>query len=112
MFARQVRLARLIAAFIDAHQGFELLPLSGEYRSASSSAPGYASIGIIVLFRAKDERINANLAARINRDCRIMVSGTQWEGRPAVRIAVCTWRVEEGRDLEIVKEVLEGAFLD
>jgi hypothetical protein len=40
-----------------------------------------------------------------------MVSGTAWEGKPAVRIAVSTWMVEEERDLRVVREVLEGALL-
>jgi hypothetical protein len=40
-----------------------------------------------------------------------MVSGTAWEGQPAVRIAVSTWMVEVERDVRVVREVLEGALL-
>jgi hypothetical protein len=117
MFARQVRLARLIAAFLATHLGYELLPAraansaSLSCLSSSASLHPHAEIGIIVLFRAVDEAVNADLARRINRSGKIMVSGTAWEGRPAVRIAVSTWMVEEERDLRIVMEVLEGALL-
>jgi hypothetical protein len=108
MFARQVRLARRIAALVDEHRGYEILPVRSESGSAGASQ---AQTGIIVLFRAVDERVNADLAARINRSGKIMVSGTAWEGRPAVRIAVSTWMVEVERDVRVVREVLEGALL-
>jgi hypothetical protein len=115
MFARQARLARLIAAFVDAHSGYELLPARpagvGSPAGTGSETSPYAETGIIVLFRAVDPAINADLAARLNRPGKIMVSGTAWEGRPAVRIAVSTWMVEEERDLKTVREVLDGALL-
>jgi hypothetical protein len=115
MFARQVRLARKIAAFVDGHEGYELLPVTrGSAVSIpciDSSSNPQAETGIIVLFRAVDPTVNADLAARINRSCKIMVSGTAWEGEPAVRIAVSTWMVEEERDLKVVMEVLNGALL-
>ncbi len=118
MFARQVRLARLVAAFISTHSGYELLPASAAPPAATRSKTptagasiAYADTGIIVLFRAVDAAVNADLAVRINRSGKIMVSGTAWEGRPAVRIAVSTWMVEEERDLRVVREVLAGALL-
>jgi glutamate/tyrosine decarboxylase-like PLP-dependent enzyme len=113
MFARQVRLARLIAASISAHSGYELLPANASSSSQESAAtsPSHADTGIIVLFRAVDPAMNSDLAARINRSGKIMVSGTAWEGKPAVRIAVSTWMVEEERDLRVVREVLERALL-
>lgn len=125
MFARQVRLARLIAAFVDQHREYELLPASAASPATEGSAAGGGSVksgeglasasqaqtGIIVLFRAANEIVNADLAARINRSGKIMVSGTAWKGRPAVRIAVSTWMVEVKRDLRVVREVLEGALL-
>jgi hypothetical protein len=112
MFARQVRLARAVAHFVDTHPGYKLLPAGKATQSElASEAPTYASTGIIVLFRAVDDAINADLGARINKSCRIMVSGTVWEGKPAVRIAVSTWKVDVERDLKIVREVLEDALL-
>lgn len=62
---------------------------------------------VVVLFRAREERVNKQLKERINSDGRMYVSGTMWEGREAVRCAVGNWRVcAEG--WELVEEVLEG----
>ena len=124
IFARQVRLARLIAAFISTHSAYELLHAASAAsqtvgsregsgstsRSASSASAWEAETSIIVLFRAVHDMVNADLAARINRSGKIMVSGTAWEGRPAVRIAVSTWMVDVERDMRVVSEVLEGAL--
>lgn len=109
-----MRLARLIAAFVDGHAGYELLPsqtrsVIAQCQNSKDRTP-YAETGIIVLFRAVDPSKNTNLAARINRSGKIMVSGTVWEGWPAVRIAVSTWMVEEERDLKVVRAVLEEAL--
>ncbi|CAK7200875.1 hypothetical protein SEUCBS139899_003574 [Sporothrix eucalyptigena] len=65
---------------------------------------------ISVLFWAKDDAINSNLAARINAPRQIYVSPTAWRGRPACRVAVSSWRVTEG-DLAVVEEVLKRAVL-
>jgi len=67
--------------------------------------------GIIVLFRAKDESVNKGLVERINKSRKMYVSGTAWEGRPACRIAVSTWKVDVESDLRTVRGVLEGALL-
>jgi hypothetical protein len=64
------------------------------------------SIYIIVLFRAKDEKLNEQLVAKIKASRKIYVSGTSWDGRPACRFAVSNWMVDVGRDLPIVKQVL------
>lgn len=61
-----------------------------------------------VLFWAKDEAINTDLAARINASRQMYVSPTAWRGRPACRVAVSSWRVAEG-DLQIVEAVLRKA---
>lgn len=63
---------------------------------------------MIVLFRAKEERLNAELVVRINASRRIYVSGTKWEGRAAARFAVASWRVDVERDFGVVREVLDG----
>jgi glutamate/tyrosine decarboxylase-like PLP-dependent enzyme len=103
MFARQVRLARLIAASIHAHPAFALLPFPSRPLDSRD-------IGIIVLFRALDDQINNTLVKRINHSGRICVSGTAWEGRPAARFAISTWKVDEERDMLVIKEVLEAAL--
>jgi len=105
MLARQVRLARGIARFLDAHDSYELLasPESGDERKL------YDNTHIIVIFRAKDETVNRELVGRINSTRKMYVSGTKWEGRPACRIAVSTWKVDVERDLKLVSGVLQKA---
>lgn len=67
---------------------------------------------MIVLFRAKEERVNKSLKERINATGKIYVSGTIWDGREAVRIAVGNWRVEDGEQgWEVVKEVLKEVLV-
>ncbi|KAF7304260.1 hypothetical protein HMN09_00827300 [Mycena chlorophos] len=73
---RQVALARRIAEYIVASPHYELLP-----------TPEINKIFMIVLFRAKDETLNKTLVERLNQSGIIYVSGTQWAGKPAARIA-------------------------
>lgn len=131
IFARQTRLARKVAAFLDAHDGFDLLPRPheedremalekkrAEAEKRTAVRPKYAHcedfthIHLIVLFRAKDKAINDELVERINAPGTIFVSGTTWgsDGEPAVRIAVSTWKVDVERDFRIIGEVLENAL--
>lgn len=104
MFARQVRLARRISLFLDGNENYELL----------AKTPGAVGDNdythIIVLFRAKDDEVNGELVKRINETRKMYVSGTKWEGRPACRIAVSTWKVDVERDSKLVKEVLVGVL--
>ena len=105
MLERQVRLARAVASYIDRHNDFEILP---EHLQGSSTMIEH--IFIIVLFRAKDDILNRELVSRINATSRMYVSGTQWSGSPASRIAVANWQVDPRRDLAIVEAVLEGVL--
>jgi glutamate/tyrosine decarboxylase-like PLP-dependent enzyme len=99
IFARQVRLARGISAFIHTNEHYELLP-EGRVKDPEG-------FHIIVIFRAKDEKTNAELVKRINGTRKMYVSGTKWGGLPACRIAISTWRVDVDRDLKLVTGVLE-----
>lgn len=101
MFARQVRLARGVSKFLSDSEDFELLP------SGSHQSKNFEDVHIIVIFRAKDELLNAELIKRVNATRRMQVTGTKWAGKPACRIAVSTWRVEVERDLKLVRETLE-----
>ncbi|KAF8853079.1 PLP-dependent transferase [Acephala macrosclerotiorum] len=105
VFAHQVRLARRIATFLHVNENFELLP-----KSSLSPEDVIAGTHIIVIFRAKDETINAELVRRINATRKMYVSGTKWDGKPACRIAVSTWRVDVERDSKLVQEVLESVL--
>lgn len=99
MIHRQVQLARAIARFIQDSPHFELLP----------EVMREDEVYIIVLFRAMDERLNAELVQRINSTRRIYVSGTQWDSKPAARFAIASWMVDVGRDIKLIKEVLQSA---
>jgi glutamate/tyrosine decarboxylase-like PLP-dependent enzyme len=102
LFANQVRLARRLAAWIDDHPYLELLPSKSEDRLALTH--------IIVILRAKDQKLNDDLASEINARRTIMVSGTKWEGKPATRIAISTWKVDVERDFRVVTGVLQDVL--
>lgn len=97
MIVRMVTLARAIASFIRDHGDYEWLPREDE---------SLENTFMIVLFRAKDAALNEVLVDRINKTGKMFVSGTQWNGQKAVRIAVSNWRVDVERDLAIVQKVL------
>jgi len=93
--------ARSIASHIFNHPAYELLP--AHLFNSQSSIDKH--VFTVVLFRAKDCSLNKILKERINfgkggKDelGGMYVSGTVWAGKPAVRIAVCNWRVEVGED--------------
>ncbi|KAG9242848.1 pyridoxal phosphate-dependent transferase [Calycina marina] len=101
MFTRQVQLARRVAHFINAHSAYELLAQPPDRGNT------FDNTHIIVIFRAKDEAINKELTQRVNATRKIYVSGTKWHGKPAVRIAVSTWKVDVERDLSVISAVLD-----
>jgi glutamate/tyrosine decarboxylase-like PLP-dependent enzyme len=101
MLKRQIRLARMIAAWIFDHSEYTALPTS------ASKEELIQNTYMVVLFGANDESLNAELAKRINATSKMFVSGTVWEGKPACRIAISNWRVDEQRDFEVVRGVLE-----
>lgn len=96
LFATQVRLARAVASMIGELEAYELLPTAEA-----------GDVGTIVLFRARNEELNEVLLGQINGQNRIYVSGTSWEGRGAVRIAVSGWEIDVERDTKVIREVLE-----
>lgn len=104
MLERQIGLARAIASFIIEHEGYELLPKPTQ---ETSREQWLSSIFMIVLFRAKDDKVNAELVQRANETRKLYVSGTQWDGAPAARFAVANWQVNVDRDLKLVKSVLD-----
>ncbi len=98
MFARMVHLSRRVAAFIDESEDYILLPSGGPQTLENTH--------IIVLFRAKNEELNKDLAARISTSREAYVSSTVWKGEKAVRLAVSTWMVDVERDFGVVKDIL------
>ena len=105
MLQKQIRFARAVATFILEHPDYELLPENLDCTNRIDQ-----DIFIVVLFKAKDANLNTDLVHRINSSAKIYVSGTKWRGEPACRIAVANWQVDPGRDLELVKAVLEGVL--
>ena len=106
MLVRQVQLARAVAGYLFHHRAFELLP----FRSGSTWRDIEQDIFIIVLFKAKDDRLNDSLVKRINGTSTIYCSGTSWEDRPATRFAVSNWQADPLRDLGIVHQALEAVL--
>lgn len=106
MFARQVRLARAVSEFLDANERYELLAQGpAPIDELAKNGQPYENTHIIVLFRAKDAKVNGELVQRINSTRKMYVSGTRWEGNPACRIAVSTWKVDVERDFELIRGV-------
>mgnify|MGYP004499644879 CR=1 FL=1 len=102
MLERQIALSRGIAKYIHESEDYELLP-----RREGLMEKTLSSTYIIVLFRAKSEKLNEHLVAKIKASRKIYVSGTSWEGRPACRFAVSNWMVDVERDLPLIKQVLQ-----
>jgi glutamate/tyrosine decarboxylase-like PLP-dependent enzyme len=113
MFARQVRLARAVSNFLDSNEGYELLARGSTHKhEKSKEEEQFENTHIITLFRAKDDKVNGELVKRINSTRKMYVSGTKWEGKPACRIAVSTWKVNVEMDLKLISEVLKEALTD
>ena len=91
MLIRQIRFARLAAAFIHDHPALELLP----EQLAREDGIG-TEIFIVVLFRAKNPKLNAELVGRINASARMYISGTVW--RVSLCKALCSF-LQSGRSI-------------
>lgn len=100
MLQRQIRLARAIYEWIFDHPQYTALP------ETSSKTKLLDQTFMCVLFRAKDDALNRELAEKINDTSRMFVSGTSWDGAPACRIAISNWRVDVERDVALVMDVL------
>ncbi|KAI1637014.1 pyridoxal-dependent decarboxylase [Biscogniauxia mediterranea] len=97
MFARMVRLARGIAQAIQESDNYIWLP---------DESADTEDTHIVVLFRAKNEKLNEVLVKTINESAEWYVSGTKWKGQSACRVAVASWRAHDIDDLELVKRSL------
>lgn len=97
MFENLVQHARRIATWIKCSEKYDLLP----------EHIAHAEVCTIVLFRARNDELNNHLHSKINATKKLYVSPTQWDGQPAVRLAVCNWAIAEG-DEKMVIEVLDS----
>lgn len=100
MLERQIRLARAIYDWVCEEPAYIPLP-----RTASKTELLDQTF-MSVLFRAKNDALNNQLAKKINDTGRMFVSGTSWDGAPACRVAISNWRVDVERDVALVTGVL------
>lgn len=103
MFERMVVLARGIAQFVRDSENYELL---------SDKTADVEQTFMIVLFRARDPGLNEVLVSKLNETREIWVSGTSWDGKKAVRVAVSNHGVDVSRDLTVVTEILRAVAQD
>ncbi|KKK27280.1 putative tyrosine decarboxylase [Aspergillus rambellii] len=101
MLQRHIRLARMIAEWLFEHPKYNVLPEVGNKQELLDRTY------VVVLFSAKDDELNRQLAAKINETRKIFVSGTSWQGRPACRIAISNWRADDS-NFATVRQVLDG----
>lgn len=97
LLSNMTTLSRRIASFLRDSEHYELLPEGGG---------GPDEVFMIVLFRARDPGLNAELVERINGTRQMYVSGTSWRGEKAVRVAVSNWMVDVERDSKVVTSIL------
>lgn len=97
LLANMVTLSRRVAAFLRDSEHYELLPDDGA---------DLDEVFMIVLFRAKDPKLSAELVEKINGTRQMYVSGTSWRGEKAVRVAVSNWMVDVERDFKVVTSIL------
>jgi glutamate/tyrosine decarboxylase-like PLP-dependent enzyme len=102
MIRRQRALAVQVATYFDSHPAYRLLP------SEISINEVVRNTFIVVMFQAKDDKLNGTLVSTVNKTSKIYVSGTSWNGKKAARIAVSNWQVDLDRDIKIIKEVFDG----
>jgi hypothetical protein len=97
---RQIELARTIATFILGLEAYKLLPRNTDLKD----------VYMIVLFRARSAALNdSRLVSQLNASRVMYVSESRWDGAPAVRLAVSTWRVDVARDSARAISELEEA---
>lgn len=101
MLKRQIRLARKVVSDLWDSETYQVLP---ESRSKSELVE---KTFVVILFRANDQILNTDLVRRINGAGKIYVSGTAWDGRPAVRLAIAKADVEVETDHKMICDLLE-----
>ncbi|KAF2967644.1 hypothetical protein GQX73_g5913 [Xylaria multiplex] len=102
MMERMVITARAIARAIrSCGDDYVLLPDAGSRLDSFDD-----NTHIVVLFRAKDDALNKVLVQRINEGNEWYVSGSSWDGKPAVRVAVSSWRADSEDAFNTVKRSL------
>ncbi|KAI1270134.1 pyridoxal phosphate-dependent transferase [Xylariaceae sp. FL1019] len=107
MMQNMVLTARAIAKTIQESSDYMLLP-----NPAVDATSIDDDTHIVVLFRAKDDALNDVLVQKINEGNKWYVSGSKWDGNPAVRVAVSSWRADREDAVETVRESLAAIALE
>ncbi|GAA5844534.1 hypothetical protein JCM5353_001301 [Sporobolomyces roseus] len=115
---RNVAFARQVDTFLRSHSKYDVLTPTPDY-SPNSNPLSFKVLNIVIFapsssaparyreFTEDNPDPAATFLASLNSTNEIFVTGTTWRGRKAVRIAVSNWMTDEGRDLAIVKGVLD-----
>ncbi|GAA5994479.1 hypothetical protein JCM5350_004159 [Sporobolomyces pararoseus] len=112
LIQRQISFARNLESYLRSHSAYQVLTPSPR----DDDDPYYYKLYNVILFKPSslaptkylDNSSGDNLLVKaLNESREIFVTGTQWRGEKAVRIAVSNWMTLEERDLEIVKKVLD-----
>jgi len=59
-----------------------------------------------VLVRAATDEDTTRLLDEIQRSQKLWCSGSIWDGRPVIRISVCSWATTEDDIIEVAKTIL------
>ncbi|KAF5659489.1 L-2,4-diaminobutyrate decarboxylase [Fusarium heterosporum] len=97
LLGNMIALSRQLASFLRDSEHYDLLPDDGA---------GLDEVFMIVLFRAKDPKLNGQLVQKINDTRQMYVSGTSWKGEKAVRVAISNWMVDIAQDFKVVTSIL------
>ncbi|KAI0526675.1 pyridoxal phosphate-dependent transferase [Xylaria bambusicola] len=100
MMEKMVLTARAVARAIrSCGDEYVLLPDDGSTTSDEN-------VHMVVLFRARDDGLNSVLVQAINEGNEWYVSGSSWGGKPAVRVAVSSWRADARDAHDVVRKSL------
>lgn len=94
LIEESISYARAVAKYIDESEEYVLLPDSDLSQTCT-----------IVIFQAKDDELNRQLDARINSTRNIFLSGSVWNSRPAMRVAVSNWKIRGEKSEKVIKEL-------
>ncbi|TNY22298.1 pyridoxal phosphate-dependent transferase [Rhodotorula diobovata] len=121
LVARNVAFARRVEAFLRSHPGYDVLTPSPSPASIADDPFAFRTLNIVLfapsslaperyrLASASSPDPAAAFLQAINASNEVFCTGTTWRGRKAVRLAVSNWgtELEEGREWEVVRRVLE-----
>ena len=83
------------------------------FADLASDVPGVEVVNEVVLnqvlFRFEDDTRTDEVLARVQRESRVWMSGTTWDGRKAIRVSVSNWQTTEEEIELAVAEFADAA---